>query len=84
MEPDLVVIHEHPEWQKPLFQALERRGVSYAPFDLKQAAFSNVDLPARGSISTRPAPAPTCAAMPVRFPWPSPTCARWSGEARGC
>ena len=46
MEPDLVVIHEHPEWQKPLFQALERRGVSYAPFDLKQAAFSNVDLPA--------------------------------------
>ena len=46
MEPDLVVIHEHPEWQKPLFQALERRGVSYAPFDLKQAAFSNDDLPA--------------------------------------
>jgi glutathione synthase/RimK-type ligase-like ATP-grasp enzyme len=46
MEPDLVVLHEHPEWQKPLFQALERRGVSYAPFDLKQAAFSNVETPA--------------------------------------
>jgi glutathione synthase/RimK-type ligase-like ATP-grasp enzyme len=43
MQPDLVVIHEHPEWQKPLFAALERRGVSYAPFDLKQAAFSNDD-----------------------------------------
>ena len=39
--PDLVVLHEHPEWQKPLFAALERRGVAYAPFDLKRAAFSN-------------------------------------------
>jgi hypothetical protein len=43
--PDLVVIHEHPEWQKPLFAALERRGVVYAAFDLKQAAFSNVESP---------------------------------------
>jgi glutathione synthase/RimK-type ligase-like ATP-grasp enzyme len=41
--PDLVVIHEHPEWQKPLFAALERRGVAYAPFDLKHAAFSNIE-----------------------------------------
>jgi glutathione synthase/RimK-type ligase-like ATP-grasp enzyme len=41
MSPDLVVIHEHPEWQKPLFEALGRRGVAYAAFDLKQAAFSN-------------------------------------------
>jgi glutathione synthase/RimK-type ligase-like ATP-grasp enzyme len=46
MQHDLVVIHEHPEWQKPLFQALSNRGVSYAPFDLKQAAFSNVETPA--------------------------------------
>jgi len=43
--PDLVVIHEHPEWQKPLFAALEQRGISYAPFDLKHAAFSNVESP---------------------------------------
>jgi hypothetical protein len=43
--PDLVVIHEHPEWQKPLFAALERRGIAYAPFDAKQAAFSNVESP---------------------------------------
>src|SRR6188472_4335789 len=41
----LIVIHEHPEWQKPLFQALDRRGVAYAPFDLKQAAFSNIEAP---------------------------------------
>lgn len=44
--PDLVVIHEHPEWQKPLFAALDQRGVSYAPFSVTQAAFSNDDLPA--------------------------------------
>ena len=45
MSSDLVVLHEHPEWQKPLFAALERRGIRYAPFDLKQAAFSNDDGP---------------------------------------
>jgi glutathione synthase/RimK-type ligase-like ATP-grasp enzyme len=43
--PDLVVLHEHPDWQKPLFAALERRGVSYAPFDVTAAAFSNADRP---------------------------------------
>src|SRR5215813_3933489 len=36
---DLVVLFEHPEWQKPLWVALEQSGISYAPFDLKQAAF---------------------------------------------
>ena len=43
--PDLIVLHEHPEWQKPLFAALERRGVSFAPFDVTRAAFSNVEVP---------------------------------------
>ena len=42
---DLAVLFEHPEWQKPLFQALERRGVRYAAVDLKQAAFSDADEP---------------------------------------
>ena len=42
---DLVVLHEHPEWQKPLFEALTRRGVSFAPFDLTRAAFTNYDAP---------------------------------------
>jgi glutathione synthase/RimK-type ligase-like ATP-grasp enzyme len=42
---DLVVLHEHPEWQKPLFEALTRRGVSFAPFDLTRAAFTNYDPP---------------------------------------
>jgi glutathione synthase/RimK-type ligase-like ATP-grasp enzyme len=43
--PDLIVIHEHPEWQKPLFAALERRGIPFAAFDVKRAAFSNVQVP---------------------------------------
>jgi len=42
---NLAVLYEHPEWQKPLFQALERRGVRYAAVDLKQAAFSDTDGP---------------------------------------
>lgn len=43
--PDLIVIHEHPEWQKPLFSALERRGVPYQPFDITHAAFANDERP---------------------------------------
>jgi hypothetical protein len=43
--PDLAVLFEHPEWQKPLFQALERRGIRYEALDLKQAAFSDADEP---------------------------------------
>jgi glutathione synthase/RimK-type ligase-like ATP-grasp enzyme len=43
---DLVVLYEHPEWQKPLFAALERRGVVYSAFDLKRAAFDPDRMPA--------------------------------------
>src|SRR5688572_10955489 len=43
--PDLIVLHEHPEWQKPLFAALTRHGVAFEPFDLTRAAFSNDDPP---------------------------------------
>src|SRR5580700_1658059 len=39
MSYDLVVLFEHPEWQKPLFSALERRGVRFGKFDLKRGAF---------------------------------------------
>jgi hypothetical protein len=42
---DLAVLFEHPEWQKPLFQALERRGIRYAPVDLKKSAFADADAP---------------------------------------
>ena len=46
MTPDLVVLYEHPEWQKPLFSALERRNVRFASFDLKHAAFDPDSRPA--------------------------------------
>ena len=54
--PDLVVLYEHPEWQKPLFAALERRGIAYAGFDLKQAAFSNVESPSAGVYFNQASP----------------------------
>ena len=43
--PDLIVLHEHPEWQKPLFAALARRGVAFEPFDVTRAAFADSDAP---------------------------------------
>jgi glutathione synthase/RimK-type ligase-like ATP-grasp enzyme len=43
---DLAVLYEHPEWQKPLFAALERRGVPFEAIDLTAAAFSNAARPA--------------------------------------
>src|SRR5260221_1341716 len=45
MAYDLVVLFEHPEWQKPLWAALARRGVHYAAFDLKRAAFDPDAVP---------------------------------------
>jgi len=45
MRYDLTVLFEHPEWQKPLWAALERRGVRYAALDLKRAAFDPDALP---------------------------------------
>src|SRR5262249_43652773 len=43
--PSLIVFHEHPEWQKPLFAALQRRGVAFEAFDVTRAAFSNAEHP---------------------------------------
>jgi len=45
MRHDLVVLFEHPEWQRPLFSALERRGVQFGRFDLKHAAFDPDSVP---------------------------------------
>ena len=42
---DLIVLYEHPEWQKPLFAALEASGIAFEAFDLTRAAFSNTDPP---------------------------------------
>ena len=43
--PDLVVLHEHPEWHKPLFAALERREIAFEAFNITSAAFANTDVP---------------------------------------
>jgi glutathione synthase/RimK-type ligase-like ATP-grasp enzyme len=45
MTTDLVVIYEHPEWQKPLFAALESKGISFVPYDLKRNVFDPARLP---------------------------------------
>jgi hypothetical protein len=45
MNHDLVVIFEHPEWQKPLFSALKRRQVRFGTFDLKAGAFDPDEMP---------------------------------------
>ena len=45
MDYDLVVLFEHPEWQKPLFAALDRRKVRYGTFDLKHGAFDPDRVP---------------------------------------
>jgi len=45
LQPDLIVIYEHPEWQKPLFSALERRGIRYGSYDLKRNAFDPSRVP---------------------------------------
>jgi glutathione synthase/RimK-type ligase-like ATP-grasp enzyme len=45
MAVDLVILFEHPEWQKPLWATLEKRGVRYAAFDLKRAAFDPEAVP---------------------------------------
>jgi len=42
----LAVLFEHPEWQKPLWAALDRRGVPYIAIDLKRAAFDPDAVPA--------------------------------------
>ncbi len=45
MTNDIVVLFEHPDWQQPLFAALQRRGVPFGAFDLKRACFDPDALP---------------------------------------
>jgi glutathione synthase/RimK-type ligase-like ATP-grasp enzyme len=46
MSPDLVILFEHPEWQKPQFAALERRGIRFGKLDLKHGCFDPDEVPA--------------------------------------
>lgn len=45
LEPDVLVLFEHPDWQRPLFSALEANGVRYDALDLKAASFAAGELP---------------------------------------
>lgn len=56
MSVDVLVLFEHPEWQAPLFRALERRGLRYAAFDLKRAAFDPAALPAAQVVFNQASP----------------------------
>src|SRR5256885_15228104 len=56
MSYDLVVLFEHPEWQKPLFSALQRRGVRFGTFDLKRAAFDPDRIPEAGLYFNQASP----------------------------
>lgn len=42
---DVAVLYEHPQWQLPLFEALDRRGVRYEAVDVKRATFGLEELP---------------------------------------
>lgn len=39
------VIYEHPEWHYPLFEALDKCGISYLKIDLKKGAFNWDSIP---------------------------------------
>jgi glutathione synthase/RimK-type ligase-like ATP-grasp enzyme len=41
--PDLAILYEHPEWFKPLFAALDRRGIAYEPIRLTDHRFDPAD-----------------------------------------
>lgn len=53
---DLLVLFEHPQWQIPLFEALERRGIAYRAFDLKREAFDPAALPAARVVFNQASP----------------------------
>ena len=75
-----LVVLRAPEWQKPLFAALEHRRVSFSAFDVTRAAFSNSNRPARRSTSIKRVPAylwgHTRAVLAL------PICGRWNCWAR--
>ena len=56
MKRELVVLFEHPEWQKPLWAALDQRGLDYARYDLKRAAFDPDSLPDAGLYFNQASP----------------------------
>lgn len=48
--PDLAVVYEHPQWFEPLFEALDRRGVSYVKVPLAGHVFDPAASPAPARV----------------------------------
>ena len=42
---EIGIIYEHPDWHIPLFEALDRKGISYAKIDLKCGAYNEKNIP---------------------------------------
>jgi glutathione synthase/RimK-type ligase-like ATP-grasp enzyme len=53
---DLLVLYEHPEWQKPLFAALDAVGLNYLPFDLKEGSYDPAELPSAKLVFNQASP----------------------------
>jgi glutathione synthase/RimK-type ligase-like ATP-grasp enzyme len=43
VHPDLAILYDHPDWFKPLFAALDRRGIAYAAIRLTDHYFDPAD-----------------------------------------
>lgn len=43
IERPIAVFYEHPEWFRPLFDALDRRGVPWTPVDAREHSFDPAD-----------------------------------------
>ncbi len=42
---DIAVLFENEDWQQPLFEVLDKRGLAYSKIDLKSAAFGGHEFP---------------------------------------
>jgi hypothetical protein len=47
---DLAIYYEHPEWFKPLFKVLDRRGVAWTPLPVQDHVFDPSDLRAPAPV----------------------------------
>lgn len=45
--PSIAIYHEHPDWFRPLFAELDRRGISYSRIDAREPAIYDPADPAR-------------------------------------
>ena len=52
----VAVLYEHPEWFRPLFAALERRGIDYAPVRAAAFRWDPADLPQFDLLVNRMSP----------------------------